>query len=222
MILQLSKFGELPILCSFTSGAFRINYLEPLKQVLSASRDVIFSDHIWGSKSQRVFTLGDGPTDASCPQKRVWCGWLLMVHFPCPNLPTSWTQLKRTLICLCFLQRRIICSRGSAERIWGEFLVLVWRIFGKLPANVSANFDGKFFPRSSRPCFSRASGPPKKFTPKIHGQNSRHSYPISLCFTFFCTPIFCLRARPKSMAGRLRDGDTVWIGDRPKGHRDLL
>ena len=34
--------------------------LEPLKQVLSASRDVIISGQIWGSKLQRVFTLGEG------------------------------------------------------------------------------------------------------------------------------------------------------------------
>ena len=34
--------------------------LEPLKQVLSTSRDVIISGQICGSKLQRVFTLGDG------------------------------------------------------------------------------------------------------------------------------------------------------------------
>ena len=34
--------------------------LEPLKQVLLASRDVIISGQICGSKLQRVFTLGDG------------------------------------------------------------------------------------------------------------------------------------------------------------------
>ena len=34
--------------------------LEPLKQVLSAARDVIISGQICGSKLQRVFTLGDG------------------------------------------------------------------------------------------------------------------------------------------------------------------
>ena len=34
--------------------------LEPLKQALLASRDVIISDQIRGSKLQRVFTLGDG------------------------------------------------------------------------------------------------------------------------------------------------------------------
>ena len=34
--------------------------LEPLKQVLSASRDVTISGQICGSKLQRVFTLGDG------------------------------------------------------------------------------------------------------------------------------------------------------------------
>ena len=33
--------------------------LQPLKQVLSASRDVIISGHKFGSKLQRVFTLGD-------------------------------------------------------------------------------------------------------------------------------------------------------------------
>ena len=34
--------------------------LEPLKQVLSASRDVIVLGQICGSKLQRVFTSGDG------------------------------------------------------------------------------------------------------------------------------------------------------------------
>ena len=34
--------------------------LEPFKQVLSASRDVIISGQICGSKLQKVFTLGDG------------------------------------------------------------------------------------------------------------------------------------------------------------------
>ena len=35
---------------------------------------------------------------------------------------------------------------------------------------------------SLRPFFSRISGPPQKFTPKIHAQVSQHSSPISLCF----------------------------------------
>ena len=38
----------------------------------------------------------------------------------------------------------ISCARGSAERIWGEFFILVGRILGKLPANSSANFDSEF------------------------------------------------------------------------------
>ena len=38
---------------------------EPLKQVLSASRDVIISGQVCGSKLQRVFTFG--VTDAGCP-----------------------------------------------------------------------------------------------------------------------------------------------------------
>ena len=41
---------------------------------------------------------------------------------------------------------------------------------GKLPVNFSAKFDGKFFPGSFRPRFSRASAPPpQKFTPEIVG-----------------------------------------------------
>ena len=34
--------------------------LEPLKQALLASRDVIISSQICGSNLQKVFTLGDG------------------------------------------------------------------------------------------------------------------------------------------------------------------
>ena len=34
--------------------------LEPLKQALLASRDVIISGQIWGSKLQSIFTSGDG------------------------------------------------------------------------------------------------------------------------------------------------------------------
>ena len=37
-------------------------------------------------------------------------------------------------------------SRGSAERIWGEFFFLAWQFLGKLLTNFSANFDGEFFP----------------------------------------------------------------------------
>ena len=34
--------------------------------------------------------------------------------------------------------------RRYAERIWGEFFILARRNLGKLPANLSANFDGEF------------------------------------------------------------------------------
>ena len=40
--------------------ATKHDVLEPLKQVVSASRDVMISGQICGSKLQRVFTLGDG------------------------------------------------------------------------------------------------------------------------------------------------------------------
>ena len=40
--------------------------------------------------------------------------------------------------------KSLFWSRCYAERIWGEFFVLVRRILGKLPANLMANFDGEF------------------------------------------------------------------------------
>ena len=86
-------------------------------------------------------------------------------------------------------------SRRYAERICCEFFILVRRILGKLPANFSANFDGKYFglvfpgfqatPKNSRP----------KFTSRIVG--------IPLQFTFLnpnlFTAIFCLGGRPLEM-----------------------
>ena len=86
----------------------------------------------------------------------------------------------------------IFWPRRYAERIWGEFFILVRRILGKLPANFSANlianFDALFF---------QGIRPPKTFTPKIHVQNCRHSSPISLSRTQnLFKAIFCLRGRP--------------------------
>ena len=57
----------------------------------------------------------------------------------------------------------------------GRFFFFAWRVLGNLPTNCSANFDGDFFQRLFRPCFSRESAtPPKKnsrskFTPKLVG-----------------------------------------------------
>ena len=42
------------------------------------------------------------------------------------------------------LSNMLFWCRRYAERIWGEFFILVRRILGKLPANFSANFDGEF------------------------------------------------------------------------------
>ena len=72
-------------------------------------------------------------------------------------------------------------SRHYAERIWGEFFILVRRSLGRLPANFSANFDSEFFglvfpgfeptQKNSRPKFtSRIVGIPLQFhflEPKI-------------------------------------------------------
>ena len=51
-------------------------------------------------------------------------------------------------------------ARGAAERSWGELSVLVWRILGKLPANISANFDGEFFRDFFGLVFPRYQPPP--------------------------------------------------------------
>ena len=76
---------------------------------------------------------------------------------------------------LCLLIGWISWSRGSAERIRCEIFILVWRILGRLPAN----FFSKFFPRNVWPCFSRASGFPQRFPPKLHIRTCQHSSPIS-------------------------------------------
>ena len=57
------------------------------------------------------------------------------------------------------------------------FTILDWRILGKVSANVSANFSPEIlhvFPGFQPP------PPQKKFAPRIHTQNCRHSSPISL------------------------------------------
>ena len=58
-----------------------------------------------------------------------------------------------------------------------------------------------------RPRFSRASSPPPP--KKIHVQNSRPKLSaflsnLKMFNPFFCTPIFCLRGRPKSAWKRVR------------------
>ena len=58
----------------------------------------------------------------------------------------------------------------------------------KLPANLSASFDGDFYPQIYRLCVFRTSGPPKKFTPKIHAQKS--SAFLSNNFTFSNPKLF--------------------------------
>ena len=65
--------------------------------------------------------------------------------------------------------RNEICwSRGSAERIWGEFLILVWRIFRTLPANVLANSSANLFREFVSLVSSGFQGPSQK----IHARNS--------------------------------------------------
>ena len=66
-------------------------------------------------------------------------------------------------------------SRGSAKRTWVD-LFFFWRISGKLPANLSANSSGKFFPGISslvspglQPPPPQKKGSLPRFTPKIVG-----------------------------------------------------
>ena len=118
----------------------------------------------------------------------------------------------------------IYWSQASAERNWGVFFCN----FG--PANfrkIAGEFFSEFWWRIFSASFSallfqgfRSPGPPppkKKFTPKIHAQNCRHSYPMSLSQTqFFITPIFCLRGRPtsKDETQQFATGDFVHLSDR--------
>ena len=86
----------------------------------------------------------------------------------------SWQKRDCQIVLVLPSHMYIIWSRRYAERIWGEFFILVRRILGKLPANFSANFDGEFGWRIFRPCFSKVSGRQKKksrpkFTSRIVG-----------------------------------------------------
>ena len=69
--------------------------LEPLKQALSASRDVTISGQKFGSKLQRVFTLGDG---CWLPIKKHSVGHFLAraLGHSCKLRPASQTQSSRT------------------------------------------------------------------------------------------------------------------------------
>ena len=67
--------------------------LEPLKQALLASRDVIISSQICVSKLQRVFTSGDG------------C-WL-------PILPSFSTDLEAILVAISLALRPSLCNFKS-------------------------------------------------------------------------------------------------------------
>ena len=84
---------------------------------------------------------------------------------------------------------------GEFRKIAGEFLSeFWWRI-------LIANFSALFF---------QGFRPPKKFTPKIHVQNCRHSSPISLSWTQnLFTAIFCLRGRPRRGLE-----EPAWIGQK--------
>ena len=101
-----------------------------------------------------------------------------------------------------FCASTISWSRGCAERIWGEFFILVWRILGKALANFSANLDSKFRWRMFPVLQAH-----KKFTSKIHARTCQHSSPISLSRTQnLFTPILCLRGRPIFLSALMRRG----------------
>ena len=82
--------------------------------------------------------------------------------------------------------------------IWGGFFIWVRQILGKLPANFSANSHIEIVPQFFGLVSQGFQAPPKKFTPEIQAQNSRHFFPVSSHFwtQHFFTPIFCLQGRP--------------------------
>ena len=88
-------------------------------------------------------------------------------------------------------------SRGSAERIGGEFFILVRRILGKFASEFLSEFWWRILIANFSALFFQGFRPPKKFMHKIHIQNCRHSSPISLSRTQNkFTAIFCLQGRP--------------------------
>ena len=105
----------------------------------------------------------------------------------------------------CWLGDRFIyTSSVDPEVLQSGFGVIffwgVWRIFGKVPANFSANFDGDFFVREifglvslGLQALHKNSRP--KSTPEIVGiPLQSHTFKPN----FFLTLIFCLRGRPTS------------------------
>ena len=139
----------------------------------SATRLPCLIDHSHALELQRIPAL---KVDQREPKGCVWIkGALNLPIFGIPSFgfPIFW-------------------SRRYAERIWGEFFILVRRILGKLPAIFSANFDGEFF---------GLVFPGFRGTQKIHAQNSRPELSAFLSnFTFsnpnLFTAIFCFRGRP--------------------------
>ena len=92
-------------------------------------------------------------------------------------------------------------ARGSAERIWGDFFILAWQIWGNLPTNFSANFDGEFLSANFAALFFPRCHPPEndsrpKFTPTIVGIPLQCHFRFSSPNVFM--PIFCLWERPKA------------------------
>ena len=90
------------------------------------------------------------------------------------------------------------CSRRYAERIWGEFFYFGPANFAQIAGEFLSEFWWRILIANFSALFFQGFRPPRKFTPKIHVQNCRHSSPISLSWTQnLFTAIFCLRGRPK-------------------------
>ena len=71
--------------------------------------------------------------------------------------------------------------------------------------NWHANFNGKFFPQSFQPCFSRVLGAlPKKLTPRIHDLNCGCSSNSQIFENKSFHADFLLTGRPKE--GSFHDG----------------
>ena len=158
---------------------------EPWKQAPLASRNVIISSQFAARIRRGFFTFGDG---CWLPKKR--CTLNFRGHGLTGYLfvPSSWQQSVQLLVpTLCRADLGWIFYFGPANfrKIAGEFL---------------SEFSRRILIAIFRPCFSRVSGHPKKFTPKIHVQNCWHSSTTSLSWAQ--NSVDCKRGRRKGATSK--------------------
>ena len=113
------------------------------------------------------------------------------VHFSLPNV--EGLKMCEFLAIKIATERPLLEPEVLQSRFGVDILFWPGEYLGKLPANLSANFDDEIFTRIFQPCNFQGLRPPQK----IHAQNRRHSSPISRSRTqHLFTSIFSLLGRP--------------------------